>query len=44
MMQHSDIPSPEPGGDQRPRAGRLLQGLLIAAIVLLIAIAVVSFR
>lgn len=35
--------STDPGGE-RPRASGLLSGLLIGAIVLLIAIAVVSFR
>ena len=38
----TDNPSTEPGGE-RPRTGRLLQGLLIVAILVLIAIAVVSF-
>ena len=38
MTQQSDKPSNE------PRAGRLLQGLLIVAIVVLIAIAVVTFH
>jgi hypothetical protein len=31
-------------GPERPFAGRLLQGMLITAIVVLIAIAVVSFN
>jgi hypothetical protein len=34
---------PDPGGD-RPRAAHLAQGLLIVAIVVLIAIAVISFN
>ena len=43
MTQPSNERPNEPGGD-RPRAGRLAQGLLIAAIVLLIAIALVTFN
>ncbi len=43
MPQDSNKKPGEPGGE-RPRGGRLAQGLLIAAIVVLIAIALVSFH
>ena len=43
MTQNSDHPLHEPGSAP-PRAGRLLQGLLIVAIVVLIGVALVSFR
>jgi len=43
MKQDSDRPSTEPGAE-RPRATRLLQSLLIVAIMALIVIALVSFR
>jgi hypothetical protein len=48
-MTHSDEPQssdkpPGNAGGERPVAGRLMQGMLITAIVVLIAIAVVSFH
>jgi hypothetical protein len=43
MAQRSNERPNEPGAD-RPRAGRLLQGLLIVAIMVLIAIALFSFH
>jgi hypothetical protein len=43
MTQPSDHPTNEPGGE-RPLTGRLLQGLLIVAIIVLIGVALVSFR
>jgi hypothetical protein len=42
MTQQSG-PAGEPNSD-RPRAGRVMQGLLIVAIMVLIAIAVVNFH
>ena len=42
MTQQSE-PMGEPGGE-RPRAGRVLQGLLIVAIMVLIGVAVVNFH
>ena len=42
-MTEQSGPAGEPG-NERPRAGRVLQGLLIVAIMVLIAIAVVTFR
>jgi hypothetical protein len=43
MTPPSDGPAAGPGGE-KPLTGRLLQGLLIVAIMALIAIAVVSFH
>jgi hypothetical protein len=43
MTHPSDGPAAGPGGE-KPLTGRLLQGLLIVAIMALIAIAVVSFH
>ncbi len=43
MEQSSHERLPEPGAD-RPHASRLAQGLVIGAIVVLIAIAIVSFN
>ncbi|HEY0223944.1 MAG TPA: hypothetical protein VGC38_05470 [Pseudolabrys sp.] len=48
-MTHSDKPPSlkkplAAAGGERPFSGRLMQGMLITAIVVLIAIAVVSFR
>jgi hypothetical protein len=43
MTQPTDKPASEPGG-KRLHAGRLMQGLLIVAIIVLIAVALVSFR
>jgi hypothetical protein len=43
MMQNSDKSSNDPVTD-RPRAVRLMPGLIIVAIVVLIVIAVVSFN
>ena len=50
MTQHPDNPSHEPNSapshepnSAPPRAGRLLQGLLIIAIMVLIGVALISF-
>ena len=43
MTQNPDNPLHEPGSAP-PRTGRLLQGMLIVAIVVLIGVALVSFR
>jgi hypothetical protein len=43
MPQNPDNPLNGPNSAP-PRAGRLLQGLLIVAIVVLIGVALVSFR
>jgi hypothetical protein len=43
MTQPSEGPLSEPSGE-RPRTGRLMQGLLIVAIMVLIAVALVMFN